>query len=69
MGSIKRMALVIGLSMMSILPAGSAFAAGGNQVLLVAPAPVTAPAATPVRDTGRPSGYILSENDRPDGSR
>ena len=69
MGRMKRMALVIGISMMSILPAGSAFAAGGSQVLMVAPAPVSAPAATPVRDTGRPSGYILSENDRPDGSR
>ena len=31
MGKIRRMALVIGISMMSILPAGSAFAAGtGN---------------------------------------
>ena len=69
MGKIKRTALVIGISMMSILPAGSAFAAGGSQVLMVAPAPVTAPAATPVRDTGRPSGYILSENNRPDGTR
>ena len=69
MGSIRRMALVIGIGMMSILPAGSAFAAGGNQVLMVAPAPMTAPPATPVRDTGRPSGFILSENDRPDGSR
>ena len=69
MGKIKRMVLVIGIGMMSILPAGSAFAAGGNQVLMVAPAPVTAPAPAPVKDTGRPSGYILSENDRPDGSR
>ena len=69
MGKIRRMALVIGIGIMSILPAGSAFAAGGNQVLMVAPAPMTAPAATPVRDTGRPSGFILSENDRPDGSR
>ena len=66
MGKIRRLALVIGISMMSILPAGSAFAAGGNQVLMVTPAPVV---TTPVRDTGRPSGYILSENDRPDGSR
>ena len=46
MGKIRRMALVIGLSMMSILPAGSAFAAVGNQVLMVAPAPVS----TPVRE-------------------
>ena len=69
MGKIKRTALVIGISMMSILPAGSAFAAGGNQVLTVAPAPMTAPAAVPTRNTGRPSGYILSENDRPDGNR
>ncbi len=65
MGKIRRMALVIGFSMMSILPAGSAFAAGGNQVLMVAPAPVS----TPVREPGRPSGYILSENDRPEGTR
>ena len=66
MGRIRRMALVIVIGMMSILSAGSAFAAGGNQVLMVTPAPVV---TTPARDTGRPSGFILSENDRPDGIR